>query len=362
MFTIPFITSQLFPKKTLEEQNALAQDCLDYGIDYDTPNWLKVEESDIIFGEVKRNLIRTLHEMQYGYDGISFVIMDSLEAWSSGTLEFKNMTPEDQDFCQRYYMMIGFLCFANIGRRRQCYLIGSHFFVLACIWKIPVYLNIRYYFSTLTYVWEMKEDAELFATVIKNNPVGLVGDRGFKRSVANWISIFDEYLTKNPSDTVKKVDEFMSSSMEVQRLDADQKSVLSKALSLYDSLVTGAMWMDIDFDETLGNEHKPKVPGRPINEYYLDALEKIDKEKFVDWLSSYKEVAQFIDSTKLGDEFIERMFKIIKEKVDFKNEQQTTYLMDFINLLKQGGWSEIDKVVYFDEKLGDFVWDSESFV
>lgn len=360
MFSLPFLVAQLYPKKTMEEQQALVDACLSSDTDqYFARTWQPVERDDLKSQQIQLNLVRTLFAMQTGFDGVVEEIMRSIEDWTDGTIHFQDFDEDTDYFYQLYYCIIGFLTFRWLFRKRQYFLLASRFLPLAASMNIPVYSNVQDFFATLAFTRRMKEEALTFAELLRlnNNPIGNKGKT--QHSIAEWIDIFDQF----EGGTIQtRADDFIDNAMEVSRLSEEDKKILRVIITIYYACRIGAIWQDVDYFLGTGYERLEEPIDKTREEYYLEILEQFDSEQIGFWLQDYERIAEWLEINDRTPDYLRRLFTVIRKKMDMENEDQVSLLMSFIQDLEKRNLEGVDEIVYFDEETGEVKWEDDFFV
>lgn len=358
MFSIPYIIAQLYPKRTIEDQQKLVDRCFELERYYE--DLWDVEREDLANLDVQLRLARTLFDSQTDEAGIVLTIMDSLEEWSKeNTLLFPDLPEEAQFFYEHYYGFIGFVHFDSLGMRHQSYLLRSRFLWLACIWDVPVYSNVQHYFEQFVSVASMKEDARMFAASVAANdmPVGTEGKT--VHTIGEWIVLFNTFVGTSLDNLEGKVDDFMETSVEASRLDDAVKLMLNKILTVYYSLRTGMIWREIKDEVPVGYVRKETKEKKTRDEYYLELLAQLEPERFGVWLSDWNDTLTWLIASGKDHDFMNQFFYILTQQVDLKNEKQSGNVLELVNGLQQNGWSLGKDLLVFNEKEGGFQWNQD---
>ncbi|HBU06813.1 MAG TPA: hypothetical protein DEB09_01890 [Candidatus Magasanikbacteria bacterium] len=359
MYSLDYLLVQLNPHLPKEEAERLLL-ALDTTPGFDTKSWQKIQMNDLESETTKLGLIKTLFDIQSYYDGVASEIIRSLEEWSQDkTIIFPLFSIEDQEFYQRYYASLGWLFFDKYKLSTQIYLLGSRFLLLGCVWDVPIYTNVQIFFASVISLNIMEDHAIVFYEAMQNNKTVLAEEGKEEKSIAGWLVDFNEFTGSSPET---KVDEFMSSKLEVSRLSPENQKYLYIIVTLYWSLRVGMIWKEIDYSLAPGVEPAEKKENKKADDYYLQILYKAEPEDFSEWLSSYKEVAEWLVLTSKSDEFIKKILFVLLEKVDLNNEKQVENTIDFINLLDYAGLDGIGNVIFFDETENKFKWNEDFFV
>lgn len=359
MFSIPYIIAQLYPKRTMEDQQKLVDHCFELERYYE--DLWDVKKEDLVNLDVQLRLVRTLFDSQTDEAGVVLTIMDSLEEWSKdGTLLFPDLPEEAQFFYEHYYGFIGFMHFDSLGMGHQSYLLRSRFLWLACIWDVPVYSNVQHYFEQFVSVPSMKDDARMFAASIGANdmPVGVEGKA--VHTIGEWTTLFNTYVgTTSLEHFERKVDDFMDANMEAGRMDDDTKLMLNTILTLYYGLRTGFIWREIKDEVPAGYERKETKDIKTQDQYYLELLSGLDAPRFDAWLADWQETATWLIAGGKERDFMNQFFFALTQKLDLANEKQTSYFVELVNALQQNGWSLGGDLLYFNEQEGKFHWNED---
>lgn len=358
MYSLPYITAQLYPHKSPQDLEKLVKRSL-LALEYDSKSWQEVKKDDLGKEEVQLSLIKTFYTLQFDYDGAASEIIRCLEEWTDGVLLFPQLAEEKQEFYQRYYVFLGFVCFEYLKLTSQVYLLGSRFLPLALAWEIPLYVDVQNFFSHLTSLRLMEDFSMAFYTAIEKNKTPFGEELNKTKTIADWVKEFNEFPGNN---LAAKVDEFLENKFAVQRLPEDDRKILDKILTLYWGLRAGFIWRELEYSAAQGGEDKPKRENKTADDYYLQELFNADQESFAVWLDSYQEAAEWIVSASKPMEFIKKLLFILFEKVDLKNVDQVNKVIDFVNLLSSMGLQNVDEIIYFDEKEQKFKWNDSFFV
>jgi hypothetical protein len=230
--------------------------------------------------------------------------------------------------------------------------------VLASIWELPVYINVQYNFHHMADREFMVQQAELLALAIQHNDTLLGAKERMQKTIREWVELFDKFFGQTYT---KKVDEFVETTMEVSRLDEDEKYILEDILTLYWSLKIGDIYREIEGDPPIGYEEAESTPGKSVEDYYLEGL--LDEEQNLNaWFENYEEIAYWLDITEKSEEFIGKLFFVLKKRVDVADQKQVDLLLRFIDALKKRGVESIDEVFYFDEEAGAFRWNEDYLI
>lgn len=360
MFSLPYIVTRLFPNHSIEDQQRFVDECEFGAKNFYWETWKDIKREDLQERQVQLDLVRTLYDSQNSYYGDIEEMLRSLENWSAGYIAFDFKDPDVNRFYQQWYCFTGFMHFSYLERKRQLFLLGSRFIVMAANWDIPLYINIQQYFERYAYVDLLEEDAEMFAVILETNTDVEIGEEGkSKYTIAQWI---DMMMTVKIDDPDTLVDYFMQTDMRVQRLDENNKKILYKILTVYYAIKSGAIWRELkDGSDVVGIEHKTTEDKKTAEEYYLQLLEEANEEQLTIWLQDWKEVGLWILNEGKGEDFLNKLFYVLTQKVDLSNEQQVIPLLEFVHAIQgeQTGLKLGGDLAYFDEKTGTFHWNKD---
>lgn len=315
MFSLPFLLARLYPGRSPEEIEKLVLPCEQAPV-YLVDTWSEIGKNDLEKPEIQLGLARTLFQTQFTYLGVVDEIMGKLEEWSEGTILFADLGETSRQFYQRLYGFLGWINFSHISYQRKLFLLDARFLLLATVWEIPLYDAVQKHFAYLGYVREMAGDADLLAGAIARNQTPLGAVAGQNKTVADWIKMFDSF----PPNLIKeRVDMFLGESSAVRYLPAEEKSVLSKILTLYWGLRGDFIWRELDYSLAAGFGAKAVKENLSVNDTYLQLLYQATQEQFVVWLDSYEEAAEWLWAIKADQNFIRKLLFVLLEKVDLKN-------------------------------------------
>jgi len=356
MLKLSTILIQLYPSKTEEEILDLVDKCNNVdNVDYDTLGWQIVKKEDLNLEQTKLKLINNLFESQTRYLGVDNEILRKLEEWSEGTIIFNDMDIASSEFYQRYYCYLAWLNFARNGYKRQMFLLGTRFLLMACVWDIPILDLVQRHFAQFHLIKIMKEDANLFSGVMTRNLTLLGDEKGVYKQVGEWIKLFNDYV---PKDLNNAVDEFLENTIEISRLSASNQEVLSKIITLYWNLASGTIWREIDFSEVVGLLKSDEKSDLTKDDYYIQAIQQADTKDFTKmYLQDYQDIADWIDQSGKTAEFVKKLVRALATKVNLKDQVEVSLLLQLMNALKEKGVENIDNIVYYDEQTGEFTWD-----
>lgn len=362
MYSIAYLIAQLYPEKSLEEQQKLADRCLALS-DYGEDTWRDVKREDLWNKDVQLRLVQTLYELQIGERGVVTSIMDSLEQWSDEqAIMFADASDEDQLFYELYYTFIGFSNFDVLGPKRQMYLLRDRFLVIAASWDLPLYTNVQDYFKNFATVVSMSEDGKIFTVSIRANDTLLGTEGKVMHTVGEWTKLFTEFVEKAPPGHMDiAVNDFIESDLEASRLDSPVKEMLYKIITLYHGCRTGLIWSELKDDETPppGFSRKEKKEHKTADEYYLELLSAMNKEQFDYWFRDWQKLGLRLVETGKDDNYLNQLFYILTRKVDLNNQKQVDNLMGLFEGLRGFGWQLGADLLYFNEKDGKFNWNKE---
>jgi hypothetical protein len=359
MFSIPFISTQLFKAKSQAELEKFIEPV--FGLTaYNARQWQAVTRRDLETDEVKFRLIRTMFELQDNYEGVGTEIIRSLEDWTEGTIIFRDFDVESQEFYQRYYALLGFLIFGDLKFRSQVYLLGSRFLVLACVWGVPTYRNVQNFFANFNNVKFLDAHSLAFAEAIALNKTHLGKEKTTVRTVQEWVALFNQFPSE---DIPNKIPNFLAESMAVRRLGKDLQGYLEQILTLYYGLSLGVIWRELDYTNDGGWEpSEDDTPVKTVGENYLQILYNADHDEFMDWLRDYERASEWIWATQKSLDFVKKIIFILIKKVDLEDSEQVSLSVNFLNLLQAVGIENADKILYFDEQDNRFHWNEEYLV
>lgn len=359
MFSTALLIEQLFPEKSLEEQQMLLERCEDSFDIFTEENWNAVRHEDIGTEEIQIKFLQTLYETQIDSDrGVVVMMMDSLLEWSKDqTILFFDLDEQSMAFYERWFCIAGFFHFDFIGPKKQEYLLRSRFLPLACVLDVPIYINVENHFANIAFIDVLKEDAATMALNMLANDTLLGDPKKMQKSISEWLKMFDAF---QGSSLPKKVDEFLSNAMEPQRLDETDQKILSKILTLYWGLSAGFIWRDIKDTIVPGYARKEKKKSKTKDEYYLEFLDQADD--MTQWLEDYESVAVWLDLSGKDATYVWRLLAILKEKIKLDDPHQVELCFSFFNELKSRGIEAVDEILYFDEQSNSFQWDDNFFI
>ena len=363
MFSLEQVIALLYVERDDAFREEMLALCETDGREYYETTWKVVAAKDLGDRFVQANLARTLFQSQFTYWGAVSAILKSLEDWSERTVVFSDLPYEDMKFYERYYAFLGFVNFGDIDLKRKLFLLGREFLLLACVWDLPVYVNVQEHFTRIASLGVMENDALLFLHMMQNNPTEY-GDPGtIMKPLSEWITNFDDALVDSSTEGLRdRVDHFFQDNVETSRLSEEQQKVLNKVFTLYWGLQGGFIWREIEDTPAAGYELKEQKDGASVDENYLHLLYRANDEQFFTWLHDYEEVVYWIAVTKQPEEFIIRLFFVLLHKVDLNNMEQVQLVLQLCDALKKQGLQNVDEILYFDEKTQKFQWDEAFFI
>jgi len=359
MFNIPYIATQLFPDKTIDQLRPFVDACVESLDEYYSGTWNVESVFELENEKVQVRLVKTLYESQFAYSGVVDDIMRSFEDWTNGVVVFDMLDPKINEFAQRYYCFIGWLHFDSVSMSRQSFLLGSRFLILAAVWDIPLYPSVQRHFARYMWLEPMKEDAQFMALSMEKNQTMFGTEKRIIKTIAEWIKDFNEFFHAKPSE---KPMAYMENSMEVQRLDEEARNMLERILTLYYGLKMGDIWRSVDDQIAGGYPRKEINEEKSRDEYYVQILYEGGNAAVTEWLKDHEDIAEWLVLNQKDESYVMSLFKVLFKHLDLNNPEQVELLVAFINDLKENGLESVDEIVYFDEKNGVFTWNKEFFV
>jgi hypothetical protein len=356
MFTFSYIISILFADKPQAEQQRLAGLVAAKGEEYVLTTWKKVKVEDLASEQVKLNLLKVLHASQLGNRGVETEILRALEDWTEGTILFKNLSEADNRFYQTYYCFLGFINFAWVKLTTQTFLLGTRFLLLGFVHDMPLYTLVQGYFARYHWSISSTEDAQLFSGAMSRNRTLFGEEHKLHKPIAEWIQLFDGFMGATLED---RIAEYLENSIDVKRLSEENKALLEKILTLYWGLKGGFIWREVDYVNDGGFEPSTKRENKSLVQYYVQLLSEADHEGITQWLADYQTVAEWIVATGQSDGFVTELFKTLAKKVDLQDGEQIDLVLKLAHTLKEQGLDNVDEVLFYNEKDGQFHWDKE---
>lgn len=316
--------------------------------DYSKESWSLVTKEMLKEDIVKLRLVRTIYQSQFGYDGVIGMIMDSLDWWREESKEGLGnyLLPDDESFYNLFYTYLGFTFFDEYDYRRQVYLLGTHFLVLAYTLDIDVFSSIQLHFSHFCDIFESHQDTILFVAALSNNPT-IIGDEFGGIEIKKVIVEIDKFIRQGNNDGVSNL---INNN---EYLDENDKLILNNVLYLYQELKNDNIWKELSFNKAFHLKMK-NFPSLKEEEIYLKLIEQIKDMNI--WLNDYPEVVIWLKTKNFDQQVISKMFKIIKGKTDQTNFDQMSLVLNFFWELSNNGLWAKDVPLYYDEKAFQFYW------
>ncbi len=346
MFTLFQLSKILLPQLADTELDLMLQNNFVEYRDYDIKSWLEVKKDDLKSQKVKINLVKTLYQSQFGYDGVYLEILYSLEIWSGTNLLFDDFSGEDNLFYQRFYSLLGFQNFPSIANSSQIFLLGSHCLPLAIIWGVDVRERIKESFARFCQVGIMQIDSNIFtATLTANkNPIA-------QKKTGEDITVSElivEFFSISEKD--RNQDEFIAGLSLVDSDVANAKVVLN----LFDDLLTNKIWLELDHSLCAHKKIETKV--LDFKTQYINLL-KVEKD-LAQWVSDYENVAPWLAQN--DDQYVTDVFLVLKDRVDLKDQNVVQDLLNMTEELHKLGKKNLE-LIYFNESDGQFYWNEKIF-
>lgn len=346
MFTLFELNKILLPQLSDAELDLMLQnDLADYQ-DYNIKSWLEVKPEDLKSKKVKINLLKTLYQSQFGYDGVYLEILRSLEKWSGGNITFESLSGEDILFYQRFYSLLGFQNFPFISTSTQIFLVGSFCLPLAIVWGVDVRERVKESFARFCQLGILQIDSDIFTSALtaNNNPIAQKNN-GEDISVGELVV---EYFSLPEED--RNVDKFISS-LGLMSSDINNAKII---LNLFGDLLTNKIWLEIDHSLCTHKKIETKLPD--FKTQYLNLL-KSEKD-LGEWINDYANVVPWL--AQKDDQYLVDLFKIVKDRVNLKDQNLVQDLLSFIEELHKSGKSDLE-IIYFNEADNQFHWNEKIF-
>ncbi len=325
MLALNEVIALFYPDKSYKERAEIQVRCENKGIDYDAKAWLEVSFGDLRTNEVKDNLILTFYYNQDSYYGVIGEILNSLEIWSNGVLNFPDLDEENNSFYEHYYGITGFTFFPFLTPTTQIYLLGSRFLLFANIWGVSVIPRIQQYFSRFCLLDILKRDAFWFSEAIRKNSTPIESNL----TVGNWV----EKNQGNLNDSILQ-------------------EALNKITELYILLRSEKIWSDLEFSTCSHSKTGPQDK-IDIEELYLHRLK--ETRNLTDWITDHVSIAEWCRGRSIG--FVKKLLQIVKEKLPL--DQHEDNIVNLVTDLENEGFDGIVGVVYFNESNSQFEWNPE---
>lgn len=328
MLDLEQIITLLYPSASSEQKKEVLERCKKSGIDYDVKSWLEVEYQQLSSEKVKDNLVLTFFYNQESYFGVIGEILHTLNVFSGGVVQFKDLDLDTNEFYERYFGVVGFTHFAFLAPSIQIQLLGGRFLLLTALWGVPILSKVQGYFARFCSLDILKRDARWFANAIKNNKTPILNDR----ALSDFLGEEDREINTVTDPIIKPALELIA--------------------KLYRLLQTGGIWQNLDYSlcSHAKSEDKENVN---IEELYLHRLQ--ETTDLSSWVEDYKDIAKWCEGRSVN--LVKKILLEIKNKLPLNQFEEP--IINLINELSGVGFPEIIDAIIFNESTGQFEWNSD---